>query len=122
MVRPLFRFSDREMVLVVSLNTRLEPMAAEIVSVGGLEGCPVDIRNLFKHALLNNAMGILCFHNHPSGESKPSRDDIQLTGRMARAGDLLGIRLLDHIILGDTGYCSMKESDHFPELDQEHVA
>lgn len=62
MVRPLFAMADRELMLVMSLNTKLEPMAVEIAAVGGLNVCSVDVRNLFKHALLNNAAYIICFH------------------------------------------------------------
>lgn len=110
MIKPLLKYSDREMILVVSVNARLEPMAIEIVAVGGIESCHVDVRNLFKHALLNQASSVMCFHNHPSGNETPSRDDRKVTKRISEAGRLLGVSLLDHIIVGDNGYYSFREN------------
>lgn len=107
--RPLFYGSDREMVAVLSLDARNRPAAAEIVAVGGLDSAAVDVRNLFKHALLNNAGGILVFHNHPSGEAEPSGEDRALTSRVRQAGEILGISLVDHIILGDGCCYSFRE-------------
>lgn len=108
-VRPLFDLADREMVLVISLNTRLEPMAAEVVAVGGINMCSVDMRNIFKHALLNNASYVICFHNHLSGDLKPSGEDQAITGRIRECGKLLGVFLVDHIIVGEAGFYSFKE-------------
>lgn len=73
MVRPLFEGADRELLVVLSMDQRNKPVAAEVVAVGGLNQCVVDIRNLFKHAILANAAGIFLFHSHPSGEAVPSR-------------------------------------------------
>ena len=102
MVRPLCEKADREMVLVLSLNGRLEPQAVEIAAVGGISSCNVDIRSLFKHALLNNAEFVICVHNHPSGDPGPSREDEEITGRIRSAGALLGIELVRaSIILGE---------------------
>lgn len=109
MVEPLFSHADREMVVVVSLDTRLKPVACEVVAIGGLSDCAVDIRNLFKHAILMNAASILCFHNHPSGDAIPSKEDITITERMMEAGEILGIPLTDHIIIGDACYYSLIE-------------
>ena len=108
-VKPLFAMADRELMLVMSLNTRLEPMAVEIVAVGGLNTCSVDSRDIFKHAVLNNAAFIVCFHNHPSGDPEPSRQDKQITIRLEKAGEILGISLIDHIIIGDYGFYSFRE-------------
>ena len=73
----------------------------EKAAVGGISSCSVDIRSLFKHALLNNAEFVICVHNHPSGDPGPSREDEEITGRIRSAGALLGIELVDHIILGE---------------------
>lgn len=110
MVRPLFDLADREVLAVMSLNAKNEPLAVEIVAVGGLDSCCVDIRNIFKHALLNNAASIICFHNHPSGYPEPSQEDEQITRRIKESGELLGIRLLDHVIIGDGQFYSFQES------------
>lgn len=63
-VRPLFEYSDREIIMVMSLDSAMTPIALEIVAVGGVSSCVVDTRNLFKHAILSNASKINCFHNH----------------------------------------------------------
>lgn len=68
LVKPLFDRADREMAVVMSLSTKLEPLALEIAAVGGINVCNVDVRDIFKHSLLSNAAYIVCFHNHPSGD------------------------------------------------------
>ncbi|XBX04818.1 JAB domain-containing protein [Enterocloster clostridioformis] len=109
MMRPLISASDREVFLVMSVNTRMAPMAVEIVAVGTLNTCLVEMREVFKHAILNNAAGIVCFHNHPSGNSEPSREDILMTQKLKAAGELLGIPLVDHTIVTEEQYYSFKE-------------
>jgi len=121
-VRPLFDLADREMVLVMSLNAKLEPMAAEVAAVGGINMCSVDMRNIFKHALLNNASYVICFHNHLSGDPKPSREDRAITGRIRECGKLLGIFLVDHIIVGETGFYSFKEQGLIDSASPDDVA
>ncbi len=74
-IRPLYERADREMLLIMSLNAKLEPQAVEIAAVGGLEVCTLDVRSIFKHALLNNASSVMCFHNHPSGDVCYSKSD-----------------------------------------------
>ncbi len=90
-VRPLIGMSDREMVVVMSLNTNLEPLAVEIAAVGGINSCCIDIKNIFKGAILSNAACVICFHNHPSGNPRPSREDFMITQRMKMAGEILGV-------------------------------
>lgn len=109
MVRPLISAADREIFLVMSVNTKMEPMAVEIVSVGTLNACLVEMREVFKHAILNNAAGIVCFHNHPSGDAEPSREDQLMTEKLKAAGELLGISLVDHIIVTEEQYYSFNE-------------
>lgn len=104
MVRPLFQKADREMMVAMSLSSSMEPLAVEIVAVGGVCGCCVDVKNLFKHALLSNASYLICFHNHPSGIAAPSREDGKITDRISRAGEILGIPLIDHIVIGEDFY------------------
>lgn len=109
LVKPLFTTADREMVVVMSLTAKLEALAVEIVAVGGLDACYIDTRNIFKHSLLNNASCIFCFHNHPSGDPMPSKEDVQITQQIREAGKILGVCLVDHIIIGDEQYFSFKE-------------
>ncbi|WP_313345074.1 JAB domain-containing protein [Lacrimispora sp.] len=109
-VRPLFEYSDWEIIMVMSLGSAMTPVALEVVAVGGVSACAVDTRDLFMHAILSNASKIICFHNHPSGEPKPSREDSHITGRIKEVGVLLGIELLDHIVIGSEGrYVSFRE-------------
>jgi DNA repair protein RadC len=96
--------------MVMSLGSAITPVALEVVAVGGVSSCVVDTRDLFKHAILSDASKIICFHNHPSGEPKPSREDYHITGRIKEAGVLLGIELLDHIVIGSEGrYVNFRE-------------
>ena len=106
---PLFSMADREMMVVMSLDVKLEPLALEIAAVGGLNACVVDVKNMFKHSLLNNAAYIVCFHNHPSGDPSPSLEDKQVTERIGKAGAVLGIPLIDHIIVCGHGFYSFRE-------------
>lgn len=110
LVSGIFQYADREMMVVVSLDSKNAPVALEIVSVGTVNSCLVQMRELFKHSILNNATSIMCFHNHPSGIPDPSKEDIEITKRMDEAGKLLGIWLLDHIIVGEgKSYVSLQE-------------
>jgi DNA repair protein RadC len=110
LVYGIFKYADREMMVVVSLDSKNTPVALEIVSVGTVNSCLVHMRELFKHSILNNATSIMCFHNHPSGIPQPSKEDLDVTRKMDEAGKLLGIWLLDHIIVGEgKTYVSLQE-------------
>ena len=102
-VYPLVERADREMVLVMSLDIQMMPVALEVVSVGNVDCCILDMKNIFKHAILCNASHLICFHNHPSGNAQPSAEDRRVTERIKKCGELLGIQLADHIILGWEG-------------------
>lgn len=105
-IKQIFAKADREVMAVMSVSCRMEPLAIEIVAVGGLDCCHIDIRSLFKHAILNNAGAVFCFHNHPGGDPTPGRDDQEATEKIRKAGELLEIRLVDHIIIGNGRYYS----------------
>ena len=106
MVKEIFANADREIMAVMSISSRMEPLAIEIVAVGGLNCCYIDIRSLFKHAILSNAGAIICFHNHPGGDPAPGRTDRETTETIRKAGEILNICLLDHIIIGNGRYYS----------------
>ena len=110
-VRPMFDLCDREVLVVLSVDTKCTPLAAEIVAIGGLDACITDPRTIYKHALLNNAAGIFCFHNHPSGEPEPSDADKVVTQRLYEAGRVLGVRLIDHIVFGEDTFFSFRQHD-----------
>lgn len=103
---------DREHFRLVALDSKNRLILMEDVSVGSLSASLVHPRELFKTAVRNSAAGIVVVHNHPSGDVTPSRADIELTRRLAKAGDVLGIDLLDHVIVGDGSYASLKELNH----------
>ena len=94
---------DRENFIAICLNTKNRVLAIHLVSTGTLNSSPVTAREVFKAAILANSASILLAHNHPSGDATPSREDIDITKRIGEAGDLLGISVLDHIVLGDNG-------------------
>jgi len=98
-----------ENFILLCLNTKNKIAGVHTVSIGSLNASIVHPREVFKAALLNNASGIICLHNHPSGDPEPSREDIEITHRLVNAGNILGINVLDHIIIGDGRYISLGE-------------
>lgn len=98
-----------EVVILITLNTKNIVTGYFEVNRGTINTSLVHPREVFKRALLNNARYIMVAHNHPSGDPNPSKEDIQITERLKEAGNLLGINLLDHIIVGDDKYISLKE-------------
>lgn len=79
------------------------------VSEGTLTNSPIHPREAFKEAIRESAASVIFVHNHPSGDPAPSRDDIAVTGRLKSAGEIIGIQVLDHIIIGDGTYVSLRE-------------
>ena len=112
MIKDQLQDLDREQFIIAFLNTKNEPTNITVVSVGSLNKAIVHPREVFKTAILSNAASIMAFHNHPSGETTPSQQDIQLTNRLVGAGELLGIKLLDHLIIGDGAFTSLKEKGY----------
>ena len=104
-----FRGLDRERFLALYLDTRHRLLAAETVSVGSLNASLVHPREVFKPAVAMSAAAVIVAHNHPSGDPRPSRDDLDLSARLDRCGDLLGIALLDHLVAGDEEIISIRE-------------
>ena len=107
-VKPFFCNLDREKFGVLVLNTRNAPVAFHMVSVGNLDSSIVHPREVFKFAILASAASVILVHNHPSGQLDPSSEDINLTHRLVEAGELMGIPVLDHIIITDDAFLSMK--------------
>jgi DNA repair protein RadC len=94
---------------VVLLDAKHRVLKTTILAVGTLNSTIVEPRDVYREAMLGTAAAIVAFHNHPSGDPTPSADDAELTRRLAAAGALLGIDLIDHIVLGDVRYCSFRE-------------
>jgi len=99
----------QEVFGILILNTKNKIVATHEVSRGELNSSLVHPREVFKPAVLHNAAAIICFHNHPSGDPEPSREDMKITERLKNAGEILGISVCDHIIVGDDRYVSLKE-------------
>jgi DNA repair protein RadC len=96
---------------LLCLNTKLRVLAYHEVHRGGVSAVVVHVRDVFKAALLANSSTVVVGHNHPSGDPTPSQDDQELTRRLASAGTLLGVHVLDHVIVGHGGrFFSFKET------------
>ena len=103
----------REYFVTVFLNARNQIINTEIVSVGSLSASLVHPREVFAPAVASSAASVILGHNHPSGDVTPSREDIELTRRIVQAGEIMGIEVLDHLIVGSERFLSMKEANVF---------
>ncbi len=104
--QPLLCDSPVEKCFVMILNQANKILETKLLSTGGMTGTAIDIRLLYREALVNNGCGIILCHNHPSGNTEPSRQDDLVTGEIARAGKAMNIPLLDHVIVCSNGYYS----------------
>jgi len=95
---------------VMLLDTKHHVLKTALISVGTLDASIVHPREVFREATIAGAFAIILFHNHPSGDPKPSPDDIVLTRRLVEAGDLMGITVMDHLILAERGFRSLREA------------
>lgn len=98
-----------EEVYCLCMNKKLRVVGLFMVSHGTVDGSPVSIREIFQKALLLGAVGISLWHNHPTGDVTPSVPDVTVTKQVKEAGQLIGIELLDHVIVGRDTYCSFRE-------------
>ena len=113
LLQSLLKDTDREHFVCLVLNTKNFVMGVTQVSMGDLNSTIVHPREVFKSAIAANAASIIVAHNHPTGDPTPSPEDIAVSRRLAEAGELLGIELLDHVILGDERWVSLKEKGLF---------
>jgi DNA repair protein RadC len=104
------RFGSRgvEQFGIMLLDAKHRVMRTAVLSVGTLNSSIVEPRDVFREAAMGGATAIVIFHNHPSGDPTPSPEDVALTRRLVAAGSLIGIDVVDHVVLGDTRYCSIK--------------
>lgn len=109
---PKLREHKREMFIELCLDTKNQIIKEDIISIGSLSANIVHPREVFKVALSVSAAHIIVAHNHPSGDPTPSREDIEISKKLIEAGKILGIDVLDHVIIGDGKYFSMKETGH----------
>ena len=106
---PSLRHVSCERFLVLLLDGRHRVMRHELVSQGTLTASLVHPREVFRPALRDAAAAVVLVHNHPSGDPTPSAEDREVTSRLARAGELLGVRVLDHVVVAERGYASLRE-------------
>ena len=98
-------------MVLVMLDSKCKMIRDCVISIGTVNASLITPREVFSEALKFEAVGIVLLHNHPSGDATPSRNDVAVTRRIAQAGSLLGIDLIDHIVIGDNSYTSLKEKE-----------
>lgn len=109
LMREELRYLQKEHFVCLFLNTKNHVIGQETLSMGSLNASIVHPREVFRAAIKRSSASIICVHNHPSGDPTPSPEDIQLTHRLVEAGSIIGIEVLDHIIIGDFKFVSLKE-------------
>jgi DNA repair protein RadC len=110
---PRMKDYDREHFMAVLVNTKNVVLEIVTVSIGSLNASIVHPREVLKPAILASAASIILVYNHPTGDPTPSREDLEFTRRFAKCGELIGIQLLDHVIIGDGTFQSLKEQGVF---------
>ena len=110
--RERFERADREEFVVLLLDAKNKQLGFHVVSVGSLTSSIVHPREVYKAAILGNAAAIICLHNHPSGDPTPSAEDVAITNRLRQVGDILGIKVLDHVVIGDGQYVSFVDDGY----------
>jgi DNA repair protein RadC len=104
----------RELFVSLHLNTKMQIESKHIVSIGCLDSAPVHPREVFRPAVRSGAAAVIVAHNHPSGDPEPSKEDKAVTERLLKASSVMGIKLLDHIIIGHGRYVSLRETGLIP--------
>lgn len=103
---------DREYFVVMCLDVKNQPTAINVCHIGSLNASIVHPREVMKTAILSNSASIIVAHNHPSGRPEPSQEDIDVTKRLAEAGSIIGIEVMDHLIIGEDTFISLKEKGY----------
>ncbi|MCA1031918.1 DNA repair protein RadC [Bacillus timonensis] len=106
------RFLSQEHFVCLYLNTKNQVLHRQTIFIGSLNASIVHPREVYKEAFRRSAASIICIHNHPSGDPSPSREDIEVTKRLVECGKIIGIELLDHLIIGEHKYVSLKEKGY----------
>jgi DNA repair protein RadC len=111
--------ATQEQFIVITLNAAHEPLSVCITGIGTVSNTIVHPREVFTRAIRDMAAAVVVCHNHPSGSIIPSPEDIEITARLFEAGKIIGIRVMDHLIISKSGYCSMAREGFFQELASE---
>jgi len=115
-MRDVLKELDREWVCVVNMDNHLKPVNFNVVSIGSINASLAPIQNILKSAMLSNCNNMMLLHNHPSGETEPSREDMQLTKRVSEAAKLMDMSVIDHLIVGGQNGDLYSIREHDPEL------
>ena len=111
LVKPKLKDKKKEYFLILSLDSRNTLIKISEISIGSLNANLVHPREVFKEAIQSLANSVILIHNHPSGDAIPSKDDIEITKQLMGAGEIIGISILDHIVIGNQDYKSMKDKE-----------
>lgn len=103
---------DREYTVVIGLDTKSQPTVLTVASIGSFNAAIVHSREIYKSLILSNSSSCIICHNHPSGIPDPSPEDIEVTKRLAKAGRILGIEMLDHLVIGHDSFVSLENKDY----------
>ncbi len=106
---PHFRHEHKEHFTIMMLNTKNHILGLRDISIGSLTASVVHPREVFETAIMHHSAAIILLHNHPSGDPSPSKEDIAVTQRLVKAGKIMDVPVLDHIIIGDNRFTSLKE-------------
>ncbi|UFJ39056.1 DNA repair protein RadC [Brevibacillus humidisoli] len=112
LMMPEMRHLTQEHFVCLYLNTKNQVISKQTIFVGSLDVSIVHPREVFREAIRRSSASVICLHNHPSGDPTPSREDIAVTRTLREVGELIGITLLDHVIIGDGSFVSLKEQGH----------
>jgi len=111
------RFENQEHFVCLFLNTKFRIIGKKYIFKGTLNSSVVHPREVFREAVRSSAAAIICVHNHPSGDPTPSQEDLEVTERLVEAGHLMGIEIVDHLIIGDQTYYSLREHGLIPDVE-----
>lgn len=106
-------YEKRERFMTICLNSKMQIESKSLISIGNLDSAPVHPREVFAPAIKRGAAAVVVAHNHPSGDPTPSRDDVEVTKRLINSSEILGIKLVDHVIIGNGCFVSMKGEGYF---------
>ncbi|EHO15818.1 hypothetical protein HMPREF9623_01729 [Stomatobaculum longum] len=115
-MRDVMKELDREWVCVVNMDNHMKPVNFNVVSIGSINASLAPVQNILKSAMLSNCNNMMLLHNHPSGETEPSREDMQLTKRVSEAAKLMDMSVIDHLIVGGQNGDLYSIREHDPEL------
>lgn len=111
-VTEMTRFDEREHFIAFCLDSKLNIKSRHVISIGNVDSSPVHPREVFNPAIRNSASAVIVAHNHPSGDATPSAQDIEVTKRLKDAADIIGIKLLDHVVVGKGQFTSLKSEGY----------